>query len=98
MESFAATVDQSFQEAEAKARQIGTFLTDQTQAVAGVIGGQFEEIRAESGKERERTGLALRAAYEQANTEMAQIFGQSIDRFKASATAWPFGATRLTRP
>ncbi|MDO9441506.1 MAG: hypothetical protein Q7T73_11500 [Beijerinckiaceae bacterium] len=85
MRSFSSLIDESFRRAEVRAREIGSFLSDSTQSVVGMIDQQFEEVRATSGKERERTSAALRAAYEQANTEMNQIFSSAIDRFKASA-------------
>ncbi|MDB5649086.1 MAG: hypothetical protein JWL62_606, partial [Hyphomicrobiales bacterium] len=85
MRSFSGLIEDSFHRAETRAREIGTFLSESTESVVGMIDTQFEEVRATSGKERERTAAALRAAYEQANTEMNQIFGSAIERFKASA-------------
>ena len=86
MRSFQAPIEDTFHRAKSRAHDIGTFLTNSTQSISGVIGEQFEEIRLTGGKERERTAAALRAAYEQANAEMNQIFTQAVDRFKATVT------------
>ena len=85
MESFGALVDESFKQAETRARDIGSFLTEATQATAGLIEQQFGEIRSNTGKERERTASALRGAYDQANTELNTIMRQATDRFETAA-------------
>ena len=84
MQSFAGLVDDGFKQAEARAREVGTFLSDATQATAGAISQQYELVRTTTGKERERTAAALRAAYDQANTEMSHVFGQATEKFQNS--------------
>jgi hypothetical protein len=86
MEAFTALVDESFKQAEIRARDIGSFLTEASQATAGMIEQQFGEIRTNTGKERERTASALRNAYEQANTELNTIMRQTTDRFQSAAS------------
>jgi hypothetical protein len=50
-----------------------------------MIDEQFGAIRANAGKERERTAAALRAAYDQAAQDVETIFDQSTHRFQAAA-------------
>jgi hypothetical protein len=86
MESFGALIDESFKQAAIRARDIGTFLSDASQATAGLIEQQFGEIRTNTGKERERTASALRTAYEQANGELETIMRQTTERFQTAAS------------
>jgi hypothetical protein len=95
--SFTALVEESFKKAEARAREIGTLLSDETQAVTDLIGNQFEQVRDTTGKERERTAAALRAAYDQANAEMSQIFSGSIEKFKESTAQMQTMTTDIQR-
>jgi hypothetical protein len=81
---FQTLIEDMFRDAETRGRNLSSFLVDSTQSVSGLIGQQFDEIRASSGEERERTAAALRAAYEQANAEMSQIFGQITERFEST--------------
>ena len=85
MSSFSSIVDESFHRVESRAREIGSFLAETSQATAGVVEQQFGEIRSSLGTERERTAALLRAAYEQANAEIEGILGQSTSRFQAAA-------------
>jgi hypothetical protein len=86
MSSFSALVDESFQRVESRAREIGTFLADTSQATAGTVERQFGDIRTSLGAERERTAALLRATYEQANAEVEGILGQSTVRFQSAAS------------
>jgi hypothetical protein len=86
MESFGALIDESFKHAASRARDIGSFLSDASQATAGLIEQQFGEIRTNTGKERERTASALRTAYEQANSELEMIMRQTTERFQTAAS------------
>ncbi len=54
---------------ETRAREASMLVHETAETAANAIGTQFERVRIESGKERERTAASLRAAYDQANTE-----------------------------
>jgi hypothetical protein len=82
---FSSRVNDTFQMAEQRAREVGQFLSTSTQDVTALIGHQFEDIRAETQRERDRTAALLRATYEQANIEMNEIFDMSLSRFKSSS-------------
>ena len=84
MRAFAGMIDDSFTSAESRAREIGSFLVESTQSAQTTIGQHYDAIRATTGKERERTATALRAAYEQAKAEMEEIFAGTAERFKGS--------------
>eukprot|EP01037_Dinobryon_pediforme_P013368 gene13368-13483_t len=84
MGAFYGMIDESFKSAETRARDIGSFLVESTQSAQTTIGQHFEAIRSTTGKERERTASALRAAYEQAKSEMEEIFSGTAERFKGS--------------
>ncbi|MBV9634176.1 MAG: apolipoprotein acyltransferase, partial [Methylobacteriaceae bacterium] len=84
MRAFTKMVEASFENAESRARDIGTFLSNASQATAGEISDQFEIIRATTGRERERTAEALRAAYEQANAEMSELLQRATDQFRGT--------------
>ncbi|MGO9684627.1 MAG: apolipoprotein acyltransferase, partial [Beijerinckiaceae bacterium] len=85
MKSFAGLVDESFRQAESRAREIGSFLAEASEATAGMVDRQFSDIRNAMGNEREHTGSVLRAAYQQANAELEAIFGQTTERFQNAA-------------
>ena len=85
MTSFSALVEDAFTSAEKRARDIGTFLAEATQSVTSAITQQFDDVRSTTGKERERTAAALRSAYEQANSQMKEVFQSSLDGFRSSA-------------
>ena len=84
MRAFSGMIDESFNSAEVRAREIGTFLAESTQGSKDAIGQHFEAVRSSTAKERERTAAALRAAYEQARSEMEEIFSGTAERFKGS--------------
>ncbi|MGP0058617.1 MAG: hypothetical protein ACLPID_04945 [Beijerinckiaceae bacterium] len=86
MKTFSGLVDESFRQAESRAREIGSFLTEASEATAGMVDRQFSDIRNAVGQEREHTGSVLRAAYQQANAELEAIFGQTTERFQNAAT------------
>ena len=65
---------------------LGAFLTEASQSTVASVEQQFGEIRAATGRERERTAAALRAAYEQANEQMTRLFGEATERFSTAAT------------
>jgi Apolipoprotein A1/A4/E domain len=83
--TFSHRVNETFHSAEQRAREVGQFLSASTQDVTNLIGQQFEDIRTETQRERDRTAAVLRATYEQANIEMNEIFDMSLSRFKSSS-------------
>jgi hypothetical protein len=83
--SFAAMIDESLSSAETRARQIGGVLSDSAEATTGALSQQFELIRAATGKERERTASALRAAYEQVTSEVGDELAKVSERFQSAA-------------
>ena len=85
MRSFAGTVEESFNKAQARAKEINAALMLTTNGAAATVSSQFEMIRDNAGKERERTAAALQTAYDQANTQLAGVMNQITERFKQSA-------------
>ena len=85
MRSFAATVEELFNKAQARAKEINAALMLTTNGAAATVSSQFEMIRDNAGKERERTAAALQAAYDQANAQLAGVMNQVTERFKQSA-------------
>src|SRR6202050_1957922 len=83
--SLASTAEDSFKKAQPAAKEINAALMMTTNGAAATVSSQFELIRDNAGKERERTAAALQTAYEQANAQLAAIMGQTTDRFKQSA-------------
>ncbi len=67
MRAFISMVEDSFNNAERRSRDIGLFLASETRNVAGVIGQQYGEVRAAAEAERERTALVLQETYAQAS-------------------------------
>ena len=80
--SFTTSLEGSLQNAEAKARQIGSVLAAAAETTTSAIGEQFERIRATTGAESERTAAALRTAYEQAAAEMAEALSGATAKFR----------------
>lgn len=85
MDTFSASIDEAFGRVEGRARDIGAFLAEASQATTGLVERQFGEIRSAMGNERAHTASLLRAAYDQANAEIETIFSQSTERFQAAA-------------
>ncbi len=95
--AFAHLVEETFGKIESRARDTGGFLVDSTREIAGLVERQFGEVRDAGGKERERTAAALRAAYDQASAEMNEIFGQAVEKFRASAADMRGMSTEIQR-
>ena len=85
MQTFSTGLEDSLRKAENRAREIGNYLNRSSEEMAGLVDEQFGHVRSEAEKERSLTSEALRAAYEQANTELAHVFGQTLERFRAAA-------------
>jgi hypothetical protein len=85
LRSFTSLVEDQLAAAQAGAREASALVHQSAESAATAISSQYERIRLESGKERERTAAALRAAYEQANGEMNGVFQRSLDHFNVTA-------------
>ncbi len=86
MSSFATLIEEAFQNAESRAKEIGALMAETSQSAAGSIDQQFADIRASIAAERERTAAAVRAAYDQANAEIDGLFSQGTQRFQTAAS------------
>ena len=82
LDGFSGAIGRALAQAEAKARDVGTFLTESVSATADALTGQYENLRSEAARERETTGVALTAAYEQNLGEMNQMFEKATERYK----------------
>lgn len=85
LRSFTSLVEDQLSTAEARAREASTLVHQSAETAAQAIGSQYERIRLETGKERERTAAALRQAYDQANTEMTSLLQNGVQGFLATA-------------
>ncbi len=83
--TFSGLVEESFRHVESRAQEIGGLLTKSAQETVHIVDESFGEVREHAAKERERTAAALRANYEQANSELTKIFGQATEKFSAAA-------------
>jgi hypothetical protein len=85
LRSFSSLVGDQLSTAESRAREASVLVHQSAEGASQAIASQYERIRLESGKERERTAAALRSAYEQANSEMSSLFQGGLDGFLATA-------------
>ena len=81
---FASSFEESFSKAQARAQEISAALTVATKGTASTVASQFEMIRENAGKEREKTAQALQAAYEQANAQLSEVMNKTAERFRQS--------------
>jgi hypothetical protein len=81
---FAASFEESFSKAQARAQEISASLTVATKGTAATVASQFEMIRENAGKEREKTAQALQATYEQANAQLSDVMSKTAERFRQS--------------
>ena len=81
---FASSFEESFSKAQARAQEISAALTVATKGTASTVASQFEMIRENAGKEREKTAQALQAAYEQANAQLSDVMSKTAERFRQS--------------
>ncbi len=81
---FAASFEESFNKAQTRAQEISAALATVTKGTALTVVGQFESIRENAGRERERTAQALQAAYEQANAQLSEVMNGNAERFRQS--------------
>ncbi len=80
--SFTASIEGSLQNADLKARQIGSVLAGAAESTTSAIGEQFDRIRETTGAESERTTAALRAAYDTATAEMQTALTGATAKFR----------------
>ena len=85
LRSFTSLVEDQLSTAELRAREASSLVHQSAETAAQAIGSQYERIRLETGKERERTAAALRQAYDQANTEMNALLQNGVQGFLATA-------------
>ncbi|MEN9707906.1 MAG: hypothetical protein RIQ68_314, partial [Pseudomonadota bacterium] len=85
MRTFSVSVDDAFRRAEARARDIGGFITDATQSAAGLIASQYDEVRTSSAHEQEKASAELRQILSETQAEMADIFGAALERFRSAS-------------
>ena len=83
--SFSTLVEDSLRGAEERARQIGSLLSESAQTASSAINDQFEVIRDETGKERQKTMHDLRVSYEQVVKDMGEAMGKATERFSNAA-------------
>nr|MCU0885265.1 hypothetical protein [Beijerinckiaceae bacterium] len=84
--SFTALVEDSLKATEQRARQIGGVLADSAEATTHAISEHFETVRTNTGKERERTAAALRAAYEGVAGDLGSGLAKATEQFQQTAS------------
>jgi DNA anti-recombination protein RmuC len=94
---FAANVEDSFARAQARAQEIGAALASATRGASIAVAGQFESIRDNAAKERERTAQTLQATLEQTNTQLAGALEHAADRFRQSVAEVKDMASQVQR-
>ena len=86
MRTFSVAVDDAFRRAEARARDIGGFISETTQSVAGVISEQYDEVRNSTSRQQDKMTSELRSIFSEANQEVAQVFNTALERMRTSAS------------
>ena len=81
---FAANVEDSFARAQARAQEISATLASATRGASIAVAGQFETIRDNAAKERERTAQTLQATLEQTNAQLSGALENAAGRFRQS--------------
>ncbi len=97
MRNFAANVEDSFNRAQTRAKEINSALMLTTNGTAATVSTQFEQIRETADLQRERTTAAMQEAYEAANAQLAGILGQATDRFRHSVAEVKSMASEVQR-
>ena len=83
--SFSGLMDDSLRNVEARARDIGGVIEKTTKETADIVDERFGAVRTAAEQERARTAATMRAAYEQANSELSCVFAQASEKFNAAA-------------
>ena len=97
MRTFSVAVDDAFRRAEARARDIGGFISETTQSVAGVISEQYDEVRNSTSPQQDKMTSELRSIFSEANQEVAQVFGTALERMRTSASEIQGISTEINR-
>ncbi len=79
---FAASFEESFSKAQARAQEVSAALAVATKSAASNAVSQFEMIRDSAGRERAKTTEALQAAYDQANANLNDVMTKTAERFR----------------
>jgi hypothetical protein len=83
--SFAALVQQSMEEAEARAQELSGALAASAQGATGAVGSHFDRLRQETGAESERIAEALRESYAQITADMSGKLTNALSQFRSAA-------------
>ncbi len=97
LERFAASVEDSFGKAQARAQEIASALTSATKGASVAVAGQFETIRDTAAKERERTAETLQATIEQTNAQISGALDHAAERFRQSVAEVKEMASQVQR-
>jgi hypothetical protein len=81
LKRFAALLQETFETAEGRARDISRVLAESSTEGTKAIANQYELVRTTSDEERKRTTEALTSIYEQASGETSTLFRQTSERF-----------------
>jgi hypothetical protein len=86
MQNFSGAIDDAFRRAELRARDIGAYIAETTQSVAGVISEQYDEVRQSSSRQQEKMAVELRSVFSEANQEVARVFTSALEHMRSSAS------------
>ncbi len=81
LKRFGTLLDQTFQAADAKARDIARTLAELSAEGARAINENFDLVRANAEQERKRTAEDMLSVYEQAAGDTNSLFRQASERF-----------------
>jgi uncharacterized protein YukE len=83
--AFNRLLQESLQQAEARAHEIARHVADSTNQITLTINKQHEVIRNAYSEERGRTASALKSTYEESMEELKQMFTELQERFTDTA-------------
>jgi hypothetical protein len=78
---FSGLLEKSLEDANERAREIASLISESTTDGARAIADNFEAIRASTEEQQERTTSSMRSTYQQAVGEAHEMFTQAADRF-----------------
>jgi len=81
---FTGAIEDSFAQAQTRAQEIGSALSAMTKGTAASVTGQFESIRENAARERERTQAALQSTYDQSSRQLSELLDGAAERFQTS--------------
>ena len=97
LREFTEGMERNFAAAQTRARDIGAALASASEGATSQTTSQFEAIRDNAARERERTEQALKAAYDQANSQLGEIMNSATEKFRASVAEVKDMATQVQR-